>query len=318
MVNMISQSASALSEAHEYISQGEPGQAKVVLENALPDDLENEDLSTAISFCAFWIDVFESLQGQSPFDRGETLMSQWCNFSKWVSDIDNADARCVYAFKKGVFTRAVEEYSQVEDDGDPKQQAEIFRKKGLCSKRLGNFESALESLKTANSLYPSQAEILAELADCYDLCGETKWAKILFKEAFYIDAEKVDLENLDSPLVHGLIDRVENEGFAGRELKEWIPVYGVLLGVFNVKRGLRSQEIGRLKQEIYAKENELKDPANNSSLLVPRLMNLYFWLMDYYLLSKESTKKINELLLKIKILDASIYNEYFDFDEKSK
>ena len=88
------------------------------------------------------------------------------------------------------------------------------------------------------------------------------------------------------------------------------------MGVFNIKRPLRSQEIGRLKQDIYAKESEYKDPSNDSELIVPRLLNLYLWLLDYYLLSKESINKINELLLKIKLLDPAIYKEYFSFNEQ--
>ena len=56
--------------------------------------------------------------------------------------------------------------------------------------------------------------------------------------------------------------------------------------------------------------SELKNPANNSSLITPKLLNMYFWLIDHYVLSKESVAKIDEALLEIKILDKSIYNLY--------
>ena len=158
---------------------------------------------------------------------------------------------------------------------------------------------------------PNQAAVLAEMGDCFSLCGEPKNAKILFKEAFYLDAQKVNIDFLDSPLVSLIVDQVKKDGYEGSALLEWIPVYGVLMDVLNVKRELRSQEVFRLKQEIFAKETEYKDPVHaDSSVIVPRLLNLYFWLIDYYVLSKSSVSKINEVLLKIKVLDKDIYQRY--------
>ena len=73
---------------------------------------------------------------------------------------------------------------------------------------------------------------------------------------------------------------------------------------------MTSQEVARLKKDIYAMENEFKDPACNSEILIPRLLNCYFWLMDHYDLAKENPAKISDVLLKIKILDSNIYEAY--------
>ena len=77
--------------------------------------------------------------------------------------------------------------------------------------------------------------------------------------------------------------------------------------MFNIKRELTSQEVARLKKDIYAMENEIKDPSCNSEILVPRMLNCYFWLMDHYYLAKENQAKINEVLLRIKLLDSAVY-----------
>ena len=57
-------------------------------------------------------------------------------------------------------------------------------------------------------------------------------------------------------------------------------------------------------------ENEIKDPSCNEAILTPKMFNSYFWLIDHYTLTHTSTVKINEILLKIKILDSSIYELY--------
>ena len=65
--------------------------------------------------------------------------------------------------------------------------------------RLGNFEEARVYLSEANNISPNVAAVLAELADCYSLCGEDKFGKVLFREAFFINAKKCLLMLLTPP-----------------------------------------------------------------------------------------------------------------------
>ena len=304
------QSESALSQSYKIIENGNLRQAKTLLEDALTADLDNKDLVFAVHCCSFWESKIEPLQQLDPFEYGESLINQWKQFRILLDHEKNPVEETVFVFKKLIYSLALEQYKKASDDHDVKLKAEIYRKAGLCYKKLGFYEDALKCLTESNNLVQDTSPVLAEMADCYDLCGETKLAKVLFREAFYIDPEKIDLSFLDSPLIKVLTDRTAEKKYTGAVLQEWIPVYGVLYGVFTVKRKLRSQEVGRLKQDIYAKENELKDPANDSSILTPRLLNMYFRLMDHYVLSKDNVSKINEVLLKIKILDPEVFKIY--------
>ena len=93
-------------------------------------------------------------------------------------------------------------------------------------------------------------------------------------------------------------------------IAEWFPVEGVLLGVLNVKRELRALEVGKLKQSIYALETELKNEGVEPLITIPRLINNYFWLIDHYTTIREDRSKITEILLKIKLLNADVYERY--------
>ena len=159
-------------------------------------------------------------------------------------------------------------------------------------------------------MQPNSADIFAELADCYALCGEEKTAKVLFREAFFIEPQQVDNSFLESELFCRLAERTQKAGYSGQALQEWLPVYGVLYGVFNIKRELRALEAGKLKQAVFALENELKEAESQTELLVPRLINHYFWLIDHYNTTNSERARINETLLKIKLLDSSIYDMY--------
>ena len=103
---------------------------------------------------------------------------------------------------------------------------------------------------------------------------------------------------------------VEEKGRSGLELLEWIPVYGQLYGIFNVKRDLTQPEVAHLNRKIYAVETEMKNPSCQSEILTPRLINMYFWMIDFYVSVGKKDKEKNELLVRMKILDKEIYELY--------
>lgn len=304
------QSEEGLTNAYHLLEEGQPQAARKVLQETLEYNLENKEISFAVWCCAYWNEYLKALPENNDFERGESLISRWKSFVFELSRQHEVYERAVYSIQKGIFSMALSCFEKLEDESNPVHKAEIFRKKGLCYKKLGKYETALSCLTQAVNLTPSASETLAEMADCFALCGEEKHAKVLFREAFFVDAQRIDLDFLESELIRCLIQQVQKKGYSGNQLLEWIPVYGVIFGVFNIKRELRSQEFGRLRQDIYARENELKDPSNDSKILTPRLINMYFWLIDHYVRTKDDSGKINELLLKVKILDRSIWESY--------
>lgn len=309
------QTEDELKNAYSLIEEGKISEAKRILADALEYNFDSEELNSAHWCCSYWDDFIKKLSRFESYEQGESLVNRWKTFKIDIDRQKKYFQRTIYAFQKGVFSLAFKAYGSIFEnknalDLSSLQKAEINRKIGLCYKKLGKYEDALASLADANTAVPSSAAILAEMADCFALCGEDKKAKVLFREAFFIDAQKIEIEFLESELICGLIEKVKEKGYAGTALKEWIPVFGVLYGVFNMKRELKSHEAAKLRQEIYAKENELKNPANDASILVPKLINMYFWLIDYYVRSGENAKKINECLLQIRVHNENIYKMY--------
>ena len=301
-----------IKKADGFLEAGQPEIARQIISAAYDTELESKDLIFSLWCCNFWIENGVRINSfTDPFERGEELIRTWKTFIKQMQDHPiPRNSNTPYAVQRGVFSAALQNYVKLTDERDPDIKAEVCRKIGLCYKKFGEYETARNCLIEANATKPGVAEVLAEMADCYALCGEDRKAKVLFREAFFIDPQRIDLACLDSELICCLIRQVVSKGYTGAVLQEWIPVYGVLFGVFNVKRELRSTEVGRLKQEIYAKENESKDPSSDSSTLTPRLINLYFWLIDHYVMTHEDSASINQILLKIKILDPVIYTKF--------
>jgi len=307
------QTNTGLSQARELLKQGNPENARKVLEDALSKDLQNLEIIFTIKCANYWSQRLPRiLELPTSFERAESLVSQWIQFTEFLGDSPCYE-QSVYAVRFGIFNLALENYQQLFNENNKAQKAEVFRKTSLCYKKLGDFETALRFLKDANTLLPEHAPILAEMADCYALCGEEKISKVLFREAFYLDAQKIELNFLESELISRIISRAEENGYEGDVLKEWIPVYGVLYGVLNIKRELRAYEVGKLKQAVFSLENELKESGSNPAILIPRLINHYFWLVDYYVNSNEDDRarvEINGILLKIKLIDPKVHEMY--------
>ena len=290
-----------------FMKQGNPSEAQKIISTLFKHDLDSKELIYTNKCCIFWIESIKRLsEAKDSYESNEGLLQEWKSFLTYISKEQEPYEPALIAAQQGFFTKALERYTALLDEKDVRQKAEIYKKAGICHKKLGNFEMARSFLMEANSICQNQASVLAELADCCSLCGEDKYGKLLFREAFYIDPESIDLSFLDSELIRCLIKITEEKRHSGKALQYWIPVYGVL----NIKKELTPLEVQNLKKEIFAAENEYKDPTCNAEILVPKLLNFYFRLMDHYTLAHESNAKCNDLLLRIKILDSAVYQAY--------
>ncbi len=303
-VNECLQRAATLIASHQLT------EAIGVIEEALAIDFESADVVASLKYTGFWKDREERVAVMpDPFEQGEYLLAQWAVFQDFIQRIDRPVELLINALRQHVFGLALKFYREVYQDAANRDAALLVRI-ARCYKGSGDYERARKFLQAAASQRPEDAEVLAELADVLALVNETAAAKAFFREAFFIDAQKIDIARLESELIHRLIRAVAHRGIEGPALLEWIPVYGFLFGVLNVKREIRSIEFGRLKQSIYELERELREGTGDDELIRPRLINRYFWLIDHYVAVKESQGKVEEVLLKIRSVDDNVYHQY--------
>ena len=308
-----------LQKAYHCLKTRDPEGSLLALNEALTLDFEHAETSYALKCLSWWTERLKKLSefGDS-CDRGRFILSQWKSFYSFLDRIgerQNFD-NCLYALKHFVFSSALGFFENLLGDGENQYDPGLLLLVGRCYKGVGNFEEALKYLEQAARFKREDGETLSELADVNALLEETRAAKALFREAFFIDPQGVEIQNMDSELILRLADLVREAGYSGRELLEWIPVYGTLYGVFSIKRELKMAELGKLKQSIFGLENEVrgrtgtKAEGSGLALLLPRLINRYLWLIDYYEYVKADPALIEETLLKIKIVDPAVYERY--------
>jgi tetratricopeptide (TPR) repeat protein len=265
-----------LEMVYQNLKQGLFTEATDLLSEAMEIDFEHPGVASALKCAAFWKERQERERViTDTYERGELFLSQWKLFQSFTERLGDVPERCTFAIKQYVFSAALNHYLRL-SEGEPGGDPEVLLRIGRCYKGIGNYEQAVEFLERANQEGREKAEVLAELADCYSLVNETRAAKLFFREAFFLDPGAVDLSGLESPLIVRLADKVRALGVEEHEVAEWIPVYGVIWGVFNVKREMKPLELGKLKQSIFLMEKEIEGgvdapaPAAPEPLLLAR------------------------------------------------
>ncbi|HUI71460.1 MAG TPA: hypothetical protein VL354_13150 [Spirochaetia bacterium] len=298
-----------LTTACQNLREGAFSGAIDALEKVLEMDVEYPGAASVLKCASFWSERLEKeLVPRDGFERGELLLATWKLFLAFVQKLADVPERYLFAIKQYVFSSALTGYLSASAEQEP-TDPDLLLQVGRCCKGIGNYETAVEHLERANVERKEDATILAELADCYSLVNETRAAKVFFREAFFIDAQAIDLASLESPLIARLTGKLRAMGLSGLLINEWIPVWGTIWGVFNVRREMKPLEFGKLKQAIHQLEKE-RFAGGRQDLVVPRLINRYFWLIDHYLATGEQRERIEEVLDKIRELDPQVHKEY--------
>ncbi|MDR0320087.1 MAG: hypothetical protein LBI28_01155 [Treponema sp.] len=305
------QATGLLKKAYDKLKASDTDSACSLMEQALDIDYENEEIKHALKCVHWWLEHTRRIDEiKSPYEKGAFLISLLKQYYVFLGQFSQIYEQCQYAVRYFVYSKALFFFEGLLNTPANQHDPGLLLLAGRCYKGIGNYDSALSYLEQAARIKRDDAQTLAEVADINALLAETKTAKTLFREAFFIDSSKIDVRSLESALIQKLRDRVAELGYKDEELCEWIPVYGYLWGVFSVKRELKQMEAGRLKQSIFSLEAEYGSNPARQKILKPRLLNHYFWLIDYFESNHEDTSLIEETLLKIKVTDPDIYNMY--------
>ena len=310
--------------AYESLKKGDADSALGLLKNALEIDYEHPEVIYALKCLNWWLEKLKRLEDlNDPYEQGGYILSQWKLYFGFLDRIEEsghpdktslAYDSCQYAIKRFVFSRALGYFLHILENGN-QQDTELLLQTGRCCKGAGDWEKALNYLEQASRLRREDSAILSELADVNALLGDERAAKVLFREAFFLDPQEIDLYSLESEMILALMEKVKAMGHTGPLAAEWIPVWGCIWGVFAIKRELKPVELSRLKQNISSLENECRGhngggKSEQEPFIKPRLLNRYFWLIDNCEYSRDTSGLIDETMLKIKVIDQAVYEQY--------
>jgi tetratricopeptide (TPR) repeat protein len=300
-----------IQEAYGCLKEGDGDAALTILEEALKKDCEHPEVLYALKCLMWWFERIKKLEDfQNPFEQGAFLLSQWEPFNAFSNRLGRIGDSCIYAMRHFVFSWALNLFQSILREGTNRQEPELLFMVGRCFKGVGNYDDAIKYLEQASRFRREDSAVLSELADVNALLGDFRAAKVLFREAFFLDPQGIDLFSMESEMIVRLRDKVKDLGFTGPALAEWIPIYGCIWGVFSIKRELKPVEAGKLQQDVMTLENELRNWQDGNEIVKPRLINRYFWLIDHYEHIRNKGDLVEEIMFKIQFVDPEICKLY--------
>ncbi len=285
--------------------------AKDQCEEVISSEVEKSDFLVILKYLLFWIDVEEDvLNTDDQFEAALKYVHSWKSFERYAETLLPAVSFAFYAIQYHAYMSAITLFQTIYERNKTGNVQMLFHI-GRSYRKIGLFEEAIKSyLQFIRLTEQESSAVYAELADAYAMCGEIVKAKVFFREAFIRNPQEIDLQLLESDLILKLIEKVRSIEEDPQLIKEWIPVYGVVWGVFTVKRELRQIEIIHSKQATIQLEQEYQENPAERSYILPRLLNHYIRLIEHLKMTDGDTTKSKELQLKMQSICPEIYNQY--------
>jgi predicted solute-binding protein len=116
-----------------------------------------------------------------------------------------------------------------------------------------------------------------------------------------------------------LIGLVKKEKKDYRDIREWIPIFAFIHDIFYVKGKLSRSQVENIEKEIYTLEinyQKLSSDQAEQTNIIPRLMNKYLWMLDYYEFQNYNFDNLSQIRDRLIALDRGLFEEYFRNPDK--
>ena len=304
-----------IQEGLEFLKGGQFGNAENVFQRLLEQGAENPEVETGCICARYWNNRLEKINKMiKNFERGKFLLNEWEGFKTFLikKDLDKNSIRTLKVIENTcdfILSLAI---SDLVDAYQKLNQPDInlLMNIGESFLELSDFKRAIETIEYARVFRKKDPNVLALLADAYYGFGEILRAKVLFREAFFLNPEDIPLEKIRCQMIHNIILEIQNSGI--EHIAPWIPVFGMIMGEFNVYKELSEEEVAELVREV--EQLEIEYNMKKNIYFLPYLISKYLYLIDYLEKQLEIRYEADKLREKIKSLDPNIFKLYEKFN----
>lgn len=297
-----------------YIREAKFDKALEMMENVLHNNADFPAVVEAIKSIKFWENRWLKIMRQ-PLgkEQADLLINEWNNYLNFIKSFKLTENfnKVFVTFKNLIYKKIIKNLI-LEFEKSDVPSLDLLKKLGSIFFEIEDYNKAIEILEYAKKFNSKDSFILSLLAESYYFTGNEKEALLLFKEAFFYEPSKIDLSLLKSDPIKKLKEVILNDGIPEKYLSEWIPVYGTVLNIFNIRREISKDEINKIISDADEIEMELNNPHLNKEIAIPRLINKYLWIIEYYFFQLSNKNYTRIYLNKLKNINFKIYEKYLN------
>ncbi|MCL1865489.1 MAG: hypothetical protein FWF73_06740 [Spirochaetes bacterium] len=303
-------------EVYQSISEGNFNEAAKIADQLMNINPDYPGLVEAYRTAKFWSNREKEIKTIGDGKKAaDFLMKEWNVFEDYASYKDMKSSSAYKSAMRYIFFKASEQYKiafklNEETDND----FELLINLGECFLRLKEYKYAIETLEYAMSSYKSDAKLLFILGESYYHIDDIPKCLLYMREAFQIDPSQIDITLIEAKPILEIIEAVKSSGRNIKDIREWIPVFGCLTDIFYVRRNLNKHQIESLKLEVFNLEKGLSTLSSDdieATNIIPRLLNKYLWLLDYYEHQNVNVENSDEIKNRLLSLDKDLFEEFF-------
>ena len=303
-------------EVYQFIEEGNFKQAICKADNLMDINPDFQGLAEAYRTAKFWANrtgEMGSLTGGK--QTADFLMREWEDFEAYSTGNNMVDSPAYLSAMKYIFFNASEHYKiAFKEQESTTDNFDLLLNLGMCFLILREYKASIETLEYARSSNRNSARLNSLLGEAYFNTNEISRSLLFFKEAFFINPSEIDLTPLKSKPIMDLAGITKEKKPEANDIREWIPVFGFTHDIFYARRNINSEQIEAIKREIYTLEKNLHASSKEKiekSNIIPRLINKYIWMLDYFRFQNYDFENINEIKNRLLQLDRESFEDYF-------
>ncbi len=308
--------SSGINEVYQFIEDGDFKQAILKLDGLMNMDPDFRGVTEAYRAAKFWANrsgEIDSLpEGKQTADF---LMREWEDFKVYAANNDMSDSAAFISAMKYVFFNASENYKTAfKEQESTADNFDLLLNLGMCFIILKEYKASIETLEYARSSNRNSARLNSLLGEAYFNSNEMSRSLLFFKEAFFINPSEIDLSPLKAKPILDLVAITKEKKPGSSDIREWMPVFGFTNDIFYSRRNINSEQIESIKREIYTLEKNLHALSKEKSAesnIIPRLINKYIWMLDYFRFQNYDYESIMEIKNRLIQLDGETFEGYF-------
>ncbi len=292
-----------------YLMEGNFKEAYTVIEESIGKEKKVDELLLQHRVIKYWMNHIDSINKYSDsYERGLAYFDEWNFFQDYLEKHKMEHSEEIDAIHYFVHDNAAKCFIKARNNKN-NNDIDLLKKIAYCLKEISKYEESLEVLKYAYKLNKN-AQILMMIADCYYLKGDKNTAKLFFREVFFFEQSFIlNFSMISSDKIFEIIDLIKKNNWEEYEIVDWIPIYGLLTGFFDVRRELVEEEVKKIKKTIGDLEAIFYSNSQDKSNIVPILIKNYILLVEYFNYQNKDEIKFEQYFNKIKSINPFFYEK---------
>jgi tetratricopeptide (TPR) repeat protein len=308
--------SSGINDVYQFIEEGSFRQAIRKSDDLMNINPDFPGLTEGYRTAKFWSNRKSELESLTKGKQtADFLMREWEDFKVYAANNNMIDSPAYLSVMKYIFFNASEHYKiAFKDQESTTDNFNLLLNLGMCFLILKEYKASIETLEYARSSNRNSARLNSLLGEAYFNTNEISRSLLFFKEAFFINPSEIDLAPLKSKPIQDLAVITKEKKPGANDIREWMPLFGFTHDIFYARRNINSEQIEAIKREIYTLEKNLhalsKEKTAESNI-IPRLINKYIWMLDYFRFQNYDYESITEIKNRLIQLDGETLEGYF-------